>query len=184
MNNPTYIGRTYRKFESVLELYAAHILKPVGQADAVLGYETDEHLRLPPDRSLMKPVEPGTAWGHEWGNLWLTTTYVVPECADGEILCAIPDANAVEILCFKNGKPAGIINSKNHFIGGEHPAFFVSFDAKAGETFELSFECYAGHTCFGTQPYDQYGRDESVSDKFDHVYSGIHFCVMDKLVKD
>ncbi len=184
MNNPSYIGRTYRKFENVLELYARHILKPVGQADAVLGYECDEHLRLPPDKSLMKPVEPGYAWGHEWGNLWLTTTLTVPECAAGQVLCAIPDANAVEILCFKNGKPAGIINSKNNFIGGQHPAFFVSFDAKAGETIELSFECYAGHTCFGTQPYEQYGRDETVPDKFDHVYNGIRFCVMDQLVKD
>ena len=144
MNTPTYIGRTYRKFESVLDLYAAKIMKTVGHAGKVLGCETAEHLRLPPDAAGMTEIEPGKSWGCEYGNLWLTTTYTVPEEADGEILCAIPAADAVEILCFKNGKPAGIINSKNNFIGGEHPAFFVSFKAKAGEVFELSFECYAG----------------------------------------
>ena len=184
MNNPSYIDRTYEKFESVLEIYAARILKTVSQACPVYACETMEHLRLPPERGEMKQIAPGQSWGTEYGNLWLETDVTVPAEADGKILCAIPDADAVEILCFKDGKPAGIINSKNHFIGGEHPAFFVSFGAKAGETVSLAFECYAGHTCFGTQPYDAYGRDENKPDSFTHTYRGIRLCVMDEEMRD
>ena len=92
-------------------------------ADAL---ETMDHLRLPPDAAAMTEIAPGTEWGSEYGNIWLKTKLTVPAEADGEILCAIPDADAVEILCFKDGKPAGIINSKNNFIGGEHPAFFIT----------------------------------------------------------
>ncbi|MBQ4350945.1 MAG: alpha-mannosidase [Clostridia bacterium] len=184
MNNPTYIGRTYRKFESALNLYADRIVKTVGHAEGVLGFETMDHLRLPPAAADMTPVENGKVWGCEYGNLWLRATVTVPECADGQILCAIPDADAVEILCYRNNVPAGIINSKNNFIGGMHPCFFVSYDAKAGETYDLAFECYAGHTCFGTQPYEQYGRDESKSDTFTHTYRGIRIAVMDPLMRD
>ena len=101
MNNPTYIERTYKKFRNVLNLYAAKIMKTVGQAGMVLGYETAEHLRLPPDTVVMSEIEPGKSWGGEYGNLWLKTSFTVPAEADGEILCAIPAADAVEILCFR-----------------------------------------------------------------------------------
>ena len=184
MNNQIYIDRTYRKFDSALKLYAKKILTTVGQAGPVFALETVDHLRLPPDAASMTEIAPGTEWGSEYGNIWLNTKLTVPAEADGGILCAIPDADAVEILCFKDGKPAGIINSKNNFIGGEHPAFFITFDAKAGETIDLAFECYAGHTCLGTQPYEQYGRDENVPDSFRHTYRGIRFCVMDKNMRD
>ncbi|MBO7404958.1 MAG: hypothetical protein J6V24_08355, partial [Clostridia bacterium] len=79
-------------------LYARQIVKTVGHADGVLGCETKDHLRLPPDASVMKPMEKGAAWGDEYGNLWLRTTETVPEAADGQIFCAVPDADAVEIL--------------------------------------------------------------------------------------
>ena len=46
MNNPTYIGRTYRKFESALNLYADRIVKTVGHADGILGFETMDHLLI------------------------------------------------------------------------------------------------------------------------------------------
>ena len=90
MNNPTYIERTYSKFERVLNLYAARIMKTVGQAGLVFSFTPDEHLRLPPDRSAMAEIVPGTAWGSEYGNIWLSADVSVPEEADGKIFCAIP----------------------------------------------------------------------------------------------
>ena len=39
MNNPSYIERTYEKFESVLDLYAAKIMKTVGHAGPVFAFE-------------------------------------------------------------------------------------------------------------------------------------------------
>ncbi|MBP3918056.1 MAG: alpha-mannosidase [Clostridia bacterium] len=184
MNQQAYINRTYKKFDNVLELYAKKIFHVIGRADAVSAYETDEHLRLPPDANQTKPIAPDTTWGHEWGNLWLTASYTVPACADGKTLCVLCDAEAVEILCFCNGKPAGIINSKNRFLGGEHSAMFLASPAKAGETYSLAFECYAGHTCLGCSPYENYDRDESLHDACIHTYHGIFFAVMDTLMRD
>ena len=184
MNHNSYIQRTYKKFDSVLELYARRIFRVIGTADEVLSLATDDHLRLPPAKADMTPITPGTVWGHEWGNLWLSTTYTVPAEADGKTLCVICDAEAVEVMCFRNGKPAGIINSKNQFLGGMHSAMFLASPAKAGDTYEIALECYAGHTCLGCEPYANYERDESVHDKCEHRYHGVRFAVMEPVIRD
>lgn len=183
MNQNAYIQRTYRKFDNVLERYAAHIFCPIADLTEVTAYQTDEHLRLPPDAELCTPIKPGTPWGHEYGNLWLHATVTVPDCAGGEILCAIPDTGAVEVLCYRDGKPAGIINSKNNFLGGMHSAMFITDHAKAGETITLDFECYAGHDCLGCAPYSNYGKDRAQAD-FTKQYNGIALCVLDKTFRD
>lgn len=183
MNNNAYIERTYRKFQSAVELYAGHILCPVLKTESVLALETAEHLRVPPSDVDMHEIAPGYVWGAEYSNLWIKTSVTVPVEADGEIFCAIPDVNAVEVLCFKDGKPSGIINSKNRFIGGDHSFMFVSPNARAGESFELAFECYAGHFCAGTQPYERYGNDTDTSD-YKRPYGGVTFYVIDKAVRD
>lgn len=183
MNHNAYIQRTYRKYDNVLERYAAHIFRTIAQADTVLAYATDEHLRLPPDVSAMNPIVRGARWGNEYGNIWLHTEVTVPECANGKILCAIPDAEAVEILCWRDGKPAGIINSKNNFLGGMHSAMFISGCARAGETFTLDFECYAGHDCLGCSPYSSYGQDRA-QNNFTKSYHGIRFCILDETFRD
>ncbi len=181
MNNLTYIGRNHKKFETVLNYYAARMYKTIFQPDEVYALETMEHLRKPPVSGLEK-IEPGKKWGVEYGNMWLCCDITVPNEADGKTLCAIPEANAVEILCFRNGIPAGIINSKNRFLGGEHSAMFISKSAKAGEKISLAFECYAGHTCFGCAPYESYMRDESKTEDFTKVYSGIRIVVLDDVI--
>ncbi|MGN1345381.1 MAG: alpha-mannosidase [Eubacteriales bacterium] len=183
MNQNAYIERTYRKFDNVLELYARYILRSVMTTERALAVETTEHLRRPPEDADLQEIVPGTAWGAEYSNLWLKTTVTVPKEADGEIFCAVPDVNATEILCFKNGKPAGIINSKNRFIGGDHSFMFVDSCAKAGETIDLAFECYAGHFCAGTQPYEHYGSDEDHTN-YRRTYGGITFSIIDKVVRD
>lgn len=184
MKQESYIKRTYSKFDNILELYSAHIFKAIGTGEQVYSLATQEHLRQPPAPEQMTSIDPETTWGQEYSNIWLRTTITVPEAADGEILCAIPDAEAVEILCFRNGIPAGIINSKNKFIGGEHSAMFVSPCAKAGETFDLSFDCYAGHTCLGCYPYEQYEHEEWNPSEFVHTYHGIRIAVVDKVIRD
>ncbi|MCQ2431293.1 MAG: glycosyl hydrolase-related protein [Clostridia bacterium] len=185
MNQNAYIERTYTKFDNILELYAAKMFREIGRAETVDSLMTAEHLRVPPEASLCKPAAPGTKWGGEYENIWLETEFTVPAEADGKMLCAIPEAEAVEILCFRNGKPAGIINSKNNFLGGMHSAFFVDKCAKAGTTYKLAFECYAGHTAYGCYPYENYGADETKPfGNFDHTYHGIRFAIVDELMRD
>ena len=184
MQNEAYIQRTYKKFEKALELYAAHIFRTVETAENVLSYETQAHLRKPPKASEMIPIFPGTTWGKEYGNIWLRTTFSVPETLAGQQLCVIPDVHAVEILCFKNEIPAGIINSKNDFLGGNHSAMFLQEAAVPGTEIDVALECYAGHDCPGTQPYDRYDREESDPEEFIHKYEGIRLCVLDKVFRD
>lgn len=184
MTNEPYVSRTHKKFEQVLSLYEARIFRTVGTADQVCGMETLEHLRKPPAMEQMQPIQPGTTWGREYGNIWLRTTFTVPESLDGQFLGVIPDANAAEILCFRDGIPAGIITSQNTFLGSSHSAMLLTPTAKAGTTYDLAFECYAWHDCFGTQPYENYDRDENQPQDFTRQYRGIRFVVKDKAIRD
>lgn len=184
MTNEAYVKRTYKKFENVLEFYAKYIFRTVATADKVLAMETQEHLRKPPQESQMHEILPGTPWGREYGNLWLRTSFTVPELLAGQQLCLIPDVHAVEILCFKNGVPTGIINSKNEFLGGAHCAMFLEADAVPGTTIEVALECYAGHDCPGTQPYENYDWAGPVEKDYIHLYEGIRFVVLDKVFRD
>lgn len=184
MKNEAYIKRTHKKFENILELYAKYIFQPVGSADVVLAMQTQEHLRKPPKPEQMHEIKPGTAWGREYGNLWLRTSFTVPEVLAGQQICVIPDVHAVEILCFKNDVPVGIINSKNDFLGGNHSAMFLEADAVPGTTIEVALECYAGHDCPGTQPYEGYDWEGPVEADYVHQYEGIRIMVVDKIIRD
>ena len=184
MNNNNYIGRTHHKFESVLNFYAAKIFKPVLDIENVLALETKEHFRTPPEKSAMHPIEKGTKWGEEYGNIWLRCEVTVPEECEGHLIGAVPTGRAREILCFKDGEPAGIINSKNRFIGGEHSCMIISGSAKAGEKIDLAFECYAGHTEFGCAPYESYMRDEDTLDSYNLTFEGVQLVVLDEVINN
>ena len=184
MNHESYIKRTQDKIERALTLYAPYIFQTVGTADCVLAMQTGEHLRKPPAKEQMQPIQPGESWGGEWGNLWLHTSFTVPATLEGQQLCVIPDVNAVEILCFKNGVPVGLINSKNKFLGGDHCTMFLDPSAVAGTTMELDFECYAGHECLGCWPWEYFEQDSFPPEEYIHKYEGIRFVVMDKILRD
>lgn len=184
MKNESYINRTYGKFDRTLPRYTPLMFRTVADINEVTAMQTDEHLRLPPDAAAMSPIRVGDTWGHAWGNLWLHATITVPACAEGKILVAIPDAEAVEILCFKNGKPAGIINSKNRFLGGEHSAMFIENAAHAGDTIALDFECYAGHHCPGCSPMDSYETDDGNPANYVHTWRGLRLAVVDTEMRD
>ncbi len=181
-----YVQRFLGKIEQTLELYGRHIFTPILKVEDVLALETDEHLRRPPSPETMRPIKDGESWGREYSSIWLSARVRVPEAASGQTLCAVPEADAVEILCFKNGSPRGIINSKNRFIGGNHSVMFVDYAARAGEEIDLAFECYAGHTVLGTQPREGVDLDEEHVDqaKFSHVYNGLKLYVLNETVKN
>ncbi len=182
MNFQKYVDRNYSKFDHAVEVYEKYLLHPVCTVENVLSYTTDEHLRVPPTTGLT-PITPGTKWGREWSNTWLIADITVPQEADGAILCAVPDAHATEILCFKDGVPTGLINSKNQFLGGMHSAMFVSANAKAGEKHTLAFECYAGHGCLGCFPYENYGNDNP-DVNYERTYDGLQLFTLDTEVRD
>ena len=138
MTNNKYVKRLLEKYDRAVKLYGERIFKTVADATEVYAYETMDHLRVPPAKSEMTPITAGTKWGTEYSNMWLSTSFTVPAELDGKIIGCIPDAEFYEVLCFKNGKPAGLINSKNRFIGGDHSAMIITGSAKAGETYEIA----------------------------------------------
>lgn len=171
MYNNKYDERTYKKFSDAMYHYAKRMFRKTGDASGVLAYRTTEHLRKPPVASICTPISAGEVWGGEWGNIWLRfNVKITPETA-GRQIYVIPDCGAVEVLGFRDGKPTGIINSKNDFVGGGHSAYLVTAGANAGEKIAVSLECYAGHAFFGTDPYENYGRALTDRGNFDKIYT-------------
>lgn len=184
MYNNKYDERTYKKFSDAMYHYAKRMFRKIGDASGVLAYRTTEHLRKPPVASICSPISAGEPWGGEWGNIWLRfNVKITPETA-GRQIYVIPDCGAVEVLGFRDGKPTGIINSKNDFVGGGHSAYLVTAGADAGEEIGVSLECYAGHAFFGTDPYENYGRALTDRGNFDKIYNGVSICVLEEEIRD
>lgn len=188
MRNTNYDINMFNKIKRALSYYVPHAFEKLGDVENVLGYETKEHLRTPPCESLYAPVSPGHAWGGEYSNLWLHAHIKTPDAAVGRILFARPNSGGIETLCFKNGNPAGIVNTKGNFFGGLHHSMYLSFCAKEGEEFTVDFECYAGHEVLGDSVYENYGKSEASPSEFNRTYTGvelyttneiIHGCILD-----
>lgn len=83
------------------------------------------------------PAPVGMKWGRKWEYGWFRTQIVISEALDGKR--AVFTLNtAEEMLVWVNGREAGAIDRKHRFIT-------LSRAAKAGETYTIHAECYAGH---------------------------------------
>ena len=183
-----YSKRVNSKLTAALNVYSKLMYKAVGSIADAYCLETSEHLRQPPKpderfgSGQCARLEAGRRWGGEWRNMWICGKCTVPENAAGKRLYAIVRANAVEILCFVDNVPTGIINSKNDFVGGRHSATLICTDAKPCDSYSLAFECYAGHFCAGGGPYDSYGQTSAPNSAFIRTYDGVDICVEDETV--
>lgn len=184
MYNNRYDERTFTKFSKVMPLYAKKMFRHITDAENVLALETKEHFRKPPERKMMKPIEKGSKWGGEYMSMWLSFDYTVPAELDGRAIYVIQECDAVEIFCFTDGIAKGIINQKNDFIGGGHSAYLVTNSAKAGETYRVDLECYAGHTCLGIDAYDGYDTDDREPRDYTKNYNGLRVCVLENDIKN
>lgn len=172
--------RLLQKMERALQVYAPLLYQPVGALENAQGLTTREHFRAVPEGGFA-PIAPGTSWGGEWMNLWVKGSFTVPAALDGQTLYAVSHCGGVEQLFFLNGEPHGIFNAKNRdFIGGNHAAQPLGA-VRAGETYAMAFECYAGHFCVGSSPYDHYDYryPDPPADDFGHVYQGVAICTRD-----
>lgn len=174
MYNENMNNRIFEKLDHALRIYEQLIYTPVGELQNTEALFTEEHLRAVPE-SGFAPIEKGTAWGGEWNNMWLKGEFTVPAELDGKALYALSGCGGNEQLFFLNGVPKGIYNSKNReYVGGRHAAQFIG-RVKAGETYALAFECYAGHYDPNTDPYDDYFAPDP-SQTFRHSFDGVQIC--------
>ncbi|MBE5782979.1 MAG: alpha-mannosidase [Clostridiales bacterium] len=201
MNYEKYTEKLLKQYDLAMNVYAQQIFVPIKLISHAQALKTKEHLRTPPSSNLFT-IREGDTWGSEWENLWLCFDVELAQDWAGKQIWLIPHTGATEILCFRDGVPCGLINSKHQFIGGWHSALFVSSCASPLRH-RMALECYAGHYFPGTQPYENYGRDRAEDSnssgvdicvqeeqqrncpdngQFQHVFSGIDICVMDEKI--
>ncbi len=199
MNYEKYTEKLLKQYDLGINAYARLIFQKVDHLSQVQAFRTRDHLRLPPQEGLF-PLNEGDEWGGEWGNIWLSFDLSLTNAYAGKQIWLIPHTGATEILCFRDGAPCGIINSKNDFIGGNHSALFVG-QCDGPVRHHMDLECYAGHFHPGTQPYENYGRDQAEQSAgvdihnpeerarncpnngiFRRTFSGVDICVMDETI--
>ena len=96
--------------------------------------------RLTPAEAEKGPFMPcilGTVWGEKWEYGWFRANLVLPENCEGRRVVLFAKVGE-EMLVYVNGKAIGSIDKG-------HPYVTLSRCAKAGETYHILIECYAGH---------------------------------------
>lgn len=83
------------------------------------------------------PAPVGMKWGRKWEYGWFRTQVVIPENLAGKRVVFTLNT-AEEMLAWVNGREAGAIDKRHRFIT-------LSRAARAGDTYEIHAECYAGH---------------------------------------
>lgn len=117
--------------------FLEHFYQPIGEL-VMEGFTTMEQLSLETAKSgSFEEFPTGKKWGKKWEYGWFRTTLTLPEEAEGKrIVCNL--GVAPEMLIFVNEKEAGSIDKQHFFIT-------LSQCAKAGATYEIYAEGYAGH---------------------------------------
>ena len=84
-----------------------------------------------------KEYSVGEKWGKKWEYGWFRTTVTLPETVEGQRIVMTLGV-APEMLVFVNGKAAGSIDKQHFYIT-------LTDCAKAGASYEIYIEGYAGH---------------------------------------
>ena len=130
-----------RQWTDRLKIWAEQFPKHyfVKQGSLSMSYFTTME-QLPFAEAVQGPFAPapkGTKWGKKWEYGWFCTELTVPAYLESKRLVFTLNT-AEEMLVWVNGQEAGAIDKKHRFIT-------LSRSAKAGETYQIVAECYAGH---------------------------------------
>ncbi|MDW8319613.1 MAG: glycoside hydrolase family 38 C-terminal domain-containing protein, partial [Anaerolineae bacterium] len=122
--------------------------RPLGEV-TFSGFTTLDHLT--PEEALrrdFRPMPPGTPWGAKWEYGWFRTSITLPPEAEGQRVVARLYPTHLESLVWINGRAAGS-------FGWGHREVPLARAARAGETFDILLEAYAGHghITVGDGPY-------------------------------
>ena len=130
-----------RQWEDRLRIWAEQFPKHYYRAVEALDMEyftTMEQLSFEEAaRGSFAPAPAGTRWGRKWEYGWFRTSLTIPAELDGKRVAAALNM-AQEMLVWVNGAEAGSIDK-------QHRTVTLSRRARAGERYEITAECYAGH---------------------------------------
>ena len=181
MQFESFNKRLLNKIDKAITAYERYIFEPVCEITEVLGFETKEHLRRPPESGYHTVVS-GDTWGCEFGNIWLRAEYTVPEALSGKKLYLMENTNAREVLVFLNGVPVDHFSRAIDFFVGRQNHVLLTEKAEAGQQFCIDLDCYAWHHVPGCSAYENLGKDLPDEDDFIKVFENIRVCTCNDIV--
>ncbi len=128
-----------RQWEDRLRIWAEQFPKHYYRETAPLPlsyFTTMDHLRFD-DAVKGQYIPAPSTWGKKWEYAWFRTSIVIPPQLEGQRVVFTLGC-AEEMLIWVNGVETGAIDKKHRFIT-------LSRCARAGDTYEIYAECYAGH---------------------------------------
>ena len=133
------------RLDNWLTILKKELYTPIGEitweAFKTKDYLTPEQAAA----SAFEPVSPGYSWGEAWEYCWFRAKVTVPEGVDGKRI-VMNLAPGGESTLFVNGQAFGTYRAD--FISDDHHYMvdnYLTRDAKAGDTFDILMETYAGH---------------------------------------
>ena len=133
------------RIQNWIDVLKKELYQPIGEIEWV-AHKTKEYLT--PEEALaadFEPVAPGYTWGETWEYCWFKGKVVIPKGVDGKRI--VMDLNpGGESTIFVNGEAFGTyradwILTDHHYMVDN----YLTRDAKAGDTYDILMETYAGH---------------------------------------
>ena len=137
-----------------------HLYQPLGGLALEAAFTLDQLTLAEAQTQLsFEPIAPGTPWGAKWEYGWFRGEVTIPEAAQGQMVALMPDVGieptmtieiigdkvtpiltdtVAEAVVYVNGDYAGAIDHK-------HKVILLTDSARAGESFSIVLEAYAGH---------------------------------------
>ncbi|MBR3494060.1 MAG: alpha-mannosidase [Clostridia bacterium] len=149
------MNQTIRKLDRLCDTLYRRIFAPVGQAEFLAFTETREPLNRAPEDTPWSGRLP-ERWGGEGVYGWFRYRWTVPEALEGRALFVRPLLGFYEATLWVNGRIHSNYAQKYAVDShGNHWCNRVSACARAGETLELTLECYAWHAVPGNHPLSE-----------------------------
>ena len=133
------------RIQNWLDVLKKELYQPIGEIEWV-AHKTKEYLT--PEEALasdFEPVAPGYTWGETWEYCWFKGKVVIPKGVDGKRIVMNLNPGG-ESTIFVNGEAFGTyradwILTDHHYMVDN----YLTRDAKAGDTYDILMETYAGH---------------------------------------
>jgi alpha-mannosidase len=175
--------KTIMKLERLLDIYKREIYTPL--ADLKLEYgETFKHFRTCPEKDLSwKPVKGSFSWGEAWQSIWMKGSFKVPADFTDNKLYIQADTGAVEVLLMVDDQYKGILNIETEEgVRGHHHTRLALSDPVPGSVHRVALECYAGHPCPGTMPFDKREQKADLPGTYVRTFRYARICHKNSLV--